>query len=68
VLNSKGSFSAPADSLVTFEVPGSGGFGPASERDADKLRADLIDDYVSPAGAMRDYDVDASFLPNGPVH
>lgn len=67
-LNSKGSFSAQADSLVTFEVPGSGGFGPASERDPDKLRADLVDGYVSPAGAMRDYDVDASFLPNGPVH
>ncbi|MCZ6872203.1 MAG: hydantoinase B/oxoprolinase family protein [bacterium] len=60
VLNSKGAFNAPADSLVTFEVPGSGGFGPATDRDPDKLRADLIDGYVSPAGAMRDYAVDAS--------
>lgn len=55
VLNSKGSFSAPADSLVTFEVPGSGGFGPPADRDPDTLRADLLDGYVSPEGSVRDY-------------
>ena len=65
VLNSKGSFSAPADSLVTFEVPGSGGFGPASERDPATLRADLRDGYISPAGAVRDYGVDESLLIDG---
>lgn len=61
-LNSKGSFSASADSLVTFEVPGSGGFGPAVDRDPEKLRADLIDGYISPEGAKRDYGVDETFL------
>ena len=29
ILNSKGSFDAPAGSLVVFDVPGSGGYGPA---------------------------------------
>jgi N-methylhydantoinase B len=62
VLNSKGSFSAPADSLVTFEVPGSGGFGPPAARDPEALRADLRDGYVSSASAIRDYGVHESLL------
>ena len=55
VVNSKGSFVAPADSLVVFEVPGSGGYGPPSDRDPDSLRADLFDGYVTAEGASRDY-------------
>jgi N-methylhydantoinase B len=54
-INSKSSFSAPANACITFEVPGSGGFGPAADRDPDRLRADMIDGYVSPKGARRDY-------------
>jgi N-methylhydantoinase B len=54
-LNSKGSFNAPADSLVVFEVPGSGGYGPPQERSAGEIEADLLDGYVSPEGAGRDY-------------
>ncbi|MDP6343788.1 MAG: hydantoinase B/oxoprolinase family protein, partial [Alphaproteobacteria bacterium] len=54
-LKSKGGFIAPADALVVFEVPGSGGFGPAAERDPEALRDDLRNGYVSPEAARRDY-------------
>jgi len=60
-LNSKGSFRASADSVVTFEVPGSGGFGPALDRDPEHLRADLLNGYVSSEGAIRDYGVEETF-------
>ena len=60
-LNSKGSFRASADSVVTFEVPGSGGFGPALDRDPEQLRADLLNGYVSSEGAIRDYGVQETF-------
>ena len=59
VLNSKGSFDAPAGSLVVFDVPGSGGYGPPVERDPERLREDLRDGYLAPEGAMRDYGVEA---------
>ncbi len=65
-LNSKGSFTAPSDSLVTFEVPGSGGFGPALDREPDQLRADLVDGYVSTEGAARDYGVNETGLADTP--
>ena len=58
VLNSKGSFDAPAGSLVVFDVPGSGGYGPPAERDPVRLREDLRDGYVTPGGARRDYGVE----------
>ena len=58
VLNSKGSFDAPAGSLVVFDVPGSGGYGPPVERDPARLREDLSDGYVTPEGAKRDYGVE----------
>ena len=58
VLNSKGSFDAPAGSLVVFDVPGSGGYGPPAERDPDRLREDLRDGYVTREGARRDYGVE----------
>ena len=60
VLNSKGSFDAPAGSLVVFDVPGSGGYGPPGERSREKLREDLADGYVTPEGARRDYGVPAA--------
>lgn len=54
-VNSKGSFTAISDSRVTFEVPGSGGYGPVSSRDRYRLAEDLVDGYVSQEGARRDY-------------
>jgi len=57
-LNSKGSFLAPAGSLVVVEAPGSGGYGPPSGRDRAALSEDLIDGYVTPAEARRAYGVE----------
>jgi N-methylhydantoinase B len=56
-LPSKGAFAAPAGSVVDMRTPGSGGFGPASERDPAAIGRDLVDGYVSVAAAERDYGV-----------
>jgi N-methylhydantoinase B len=56
-LPSKGAFAAPAGSLVDMRTPGSGGFGPPAERDRAAIARDLVDGYVSPHGAQRDYGV-----------
>jgi N-methylhydantoinase B len=56
-LPSKGAFAAPASSLVDMRTPGSGGFGPPAERDRAAIGRDLLDGYVSEAGAQRDYGV-----------
>jgi N-methylhydantoinase B/oxoprolinase/acetone carboxylase alpha subunit len=36
-------------------TPGSGGYGPPSERDAKAIAEDLADGYVTEAGLDRDY-------------
>jgi len=54
-LTSKGGFLAPAGALVVMEAPGSGGYGPPSGRDPSALSEDLLDGYVTPSGARRDY-------------
>jgi len=59
-LTSKGGFLAPAGSLVVMEAPGSGGFGPPSARDPAALSEDLLDGYVTPAAARRDYGYEAA--------
>ena len=59
-LNSKGGFLAPAGSLVVLEAPGSGGYGDPRERDPAALCEDLLDGYVTPAAARRDYGFDAA--------
>ena len=56
-MNSKGSFTAQGDSLVTFEVPGSGGYGPVDARDRKSLASDLIDGYVTRDGLRREYEL-----------
>jgi N-methylhydantoinase B len=56
-LPSKGAFAAPAGSLVDMRTPGSGGFGPAAERDRAAIARDLRDGYVSEEGARRDYGI-----------
>jgi N-methylhydantoinase B len=40
-----------------MRTPGSGGFGPPAERDRAAIGRDLLDAYVSEAGAQRDYGV-----------
>jgi N-methylhydantoinase B len=56
-LPSKGAFAAPAGSLVDMRTPGSGGFGPAAERDPAAIGRDLVDGYVSDQAAQRDYGI-----------
>jgi len=51
----KGAFTAPADSEVHYRAPGAGGYGRAVDRDAEKLRDDVINEYVSREAAARDY-------------
>jgi N-methylhydantoinase B len=40
------------------QAPGSGGYGAPEQRDPRSLSEDLIDGYVSRAGARRDYGID----------
>ena len=54
-LNSKGSFTAPPGAQICLRAPGSGGFGPAIERDRARLRDDVINGYVSAKAAVADY-------------
>jgi N-methylhydantoinase B len=54
-LNSKGAFAAPADSRIVMRAPGSGGYGPAAERDAGRLRDDVVNGYVSADAARSAY-------------
>jgi N-methylhydantoinase B len=56
-LPSKGAFPWPAGAVVDMVTPGSGGFGPPSERDPAQTGRDLLDGYVSPAAAKRDYGI-----------
>ena len=61
-LPSKGGFSVPAGARIIMEAPGSGGYGPPARRDRERLRADLIDGYVTDEAAKRDYGVDPKKL------
>jgi len=56
-LPSKGAFLAPAGSVVDMRTPGSGGFGPAAERERSAIGRDLLDGYVSAKAAQRDYGI-----------
>jgi N-methylhydantoinase B len=56
-LPSKGAFPWPADAVVDMVTPGSGGFGEPAERDPRQIGRDLLDGYVSAAGAERDYGI-----------
>jgi N-methylhydantoinase B len=56
-LPSKGAFGAPAGSVIDMITPGSGGFGPIAERDPAAVGRDLLDGYVTPQSAKRDYEI-----------
>ena len=56
-LNSKGPFRAEANARIWYTVPGSGGYGPPARRDPAKLKADIVDGYVSREAAEREYGV-----------
>ena len=57
-LNGKGGFIAPHGARVVVDAPGSGGYGPASQRDPALVQADVLDGYVSVEAARRDYGFD----------
>jgi len=52
---SKGAFTVPPEGRIIFEVPGSGGFGPPTERDPAALADDIKNGYVSDDAANREY-------------
>jgi N-methylhydantoinase B len=54
-LASKGSFMVPTGGAICFRAPGAGGFGPPAERDPERLQEDVLNGYVSPEAARRDY-------------
>jgi N-methylhydantoinase B len=56
-LPSKGSFAAPAGSVVDMITPGSGGFGTPERRDRGAIGRDLLDGYVTAAAVRRDYGI-----------
>ncbi len=47
----------PADSEVKVRQLGGGGWGDPLERDPERVRADVLDEFVSPAAARDDYGV-----------
>jgi N-methylhydantoinase B len=48
---------APAETVVTVELPGGGGYGPASARDPERVLADVREGYVSIGQAREAYGV-----------
>jgi len=54
-LNSKATVTVPPDGELWLRAPGSGGYGPPAERDAARLRDDVINGYVSREAALSDY-------------
>jgi N-methylhydantoinase B len=56
-LPSKGAFQAPAGSVVDMITPGSGGYGPAPERDHTAIARDLLDGYVTGTAVTTDYGI-----------
>jgi N-methylhydantoinase B len=54
-LNSKATVTIPPDGELWLRAPGSGGYGPPAERDAVRLRDDVINGYVSREAALSDY-------------
>lgn len=56
-LHSKGIRMIEQDEVVRFQVSGAGGYGPPADREPDAVRADVVDGFVSPEAADRDYGV-----------
>jgi len=50
--------------VLHFRCAGGGGYGPPTDRDLERVQADLDDGYVSPAGAREQYWVNVEEDPN----
>lgn len=53
----KGILAVGKDDVLVISSGGGGGHGPATERGADRLNADVLEGYVTVVGALRDYGV-----------
>jgi N-methylhydantoinase B len=56
-VHSKASDTVEHGDLVSFQQAGAGGYGPPWERDPQAVLRDVVEDYVSLAGARQDYGV-----------
>ncbi len=54
-LQGKGCQLIPADDRLIINTPGGGGFGPASQRDRQRVRRDLTNGIISNHAAVDDY-------------
>ncbi|GLK63733.1 hydantoinase B/oxoprolinase family protein [Paracoccus kondratievae] len=54
-LKAKGTQTIPAGDRVVIEMPGGGGYGPATERPLDQIARDVALGYVTPESAAQDY-------------
>jgi N-methylhydantoinase B len=54
----KGILAVGKDDVLVISSGGGGGHGPASERGADRLNADVLEGYVTVEGALNDYGVE----------
>jgi N-methylhydantoinase B len=59
-LHAKVTMTLTRGQIFRHELPGSGGWGPALDRDLDLVARDLRDQLVTPQAAARDYGVVAS--------
>ena len=57
-LKGKGLQFVPADRRLVLELPGGGGYGPASERPPKTLKNDIVNGYVTQEQAASDYGQD----------
>ena len=61
-LKSKGRQIVPAGDVLILDMPGGGGYGPAQDRDPDKVLYDLRSELISPSAAEAQYRVKAADL------
>ena len=50
------------DAVVRLNPPGGAGYGPARERDPQAVLHDVIEGYVTPEAALRDYGVRVRYV------
>lgn len=66
-LASKGAYRIAPSDVVTFQLPGGGGVGPATERSEDAILRDVIDGYVSIEAAETEFGVVIEHIDNAYV-
>ena len=63
--NPKSLIDLPADRVVHLNTPGGGGYGEPLCRDPERVRWDVVEGYVSPEAAAKEYGVVVRFTGNG---